>query len=143
MGDVLPLSPVSGYPRNMNTPTPLSALLALHTAVTSASQAARDTTGVDPEVASGVADRILDARPDMNLGNLAPDAAVEAVGLWCSVAYAQRPGPYLIVGNPEDVPTCVVVLPGDGMKLTPHVSTVTLLPELPRAFQPDGSANPT
>lgn len=143
MGDVLPLFPASGYPRTMSTPTPLAALLALHTAVNSASQDARDIPGLDPEVASGVADRIRDARPDMNLGNLTPDAAREAVGLWCSVAYAQRPGPYLLVGNPEDVPTCVVVLPGDGMKLTPHVSTVTLLPELPRAFQPDGSANPT
>lgn len=126
----------------MSTPTPLAALLALHTAVISASQAARDIPGLDPEVASGVAKRILDALPDMNLGNLTPDAAREAVGLWCSVAYAQRPGPYLLVGNPEDAPTCVVVLPGDGMKLTPHVSTVTLLPELSRAFQPDGSANP-
>lgn len=143
MGDVPPGCPISGYPRTMSAPTPLEALLALHTTVTNASQAALDTPGLDPEVAAGVADRILDARPDMNLGNLTPDAAREAVGLWCSVAYAQRPGPYLLVGNPEDVPTCVVVLPGDGMKLTPHVSTVTLLPELPRAFQPDGSANPT
>lgn len=114
--------------------TNLETLLATHADITVAADRARDSGLAD------VASAVEAARPDLTLSALPPEAVTEAVGMWCDVAYAQRPGPYILSHVTPEGPTCVVFLPGAETKLTPHISTVTLRPGLPRAFRPDGSA---